>query len=261
MVDVNGKLLACNSIEELTQFRNSLKNDIPNDESNSIQKPAYTKKLESEQLQSIFNLIELKQNQLGRFKFKFVGDPQPPTHFNYNTKSSEKEVGVSATNCNSIILDGKLVELNSDYSYIESCRRSVLNLNTKSLHLQEAIDSIVKVVSNGPILIQKMSNCIIVLSCHQARFHNVSDSVVIVVNNDNEKRPLMIENCRNLITNDIRIEDFNHPLKDFKDPGFTVLNEEQTIKIIQMVDECNLENLKTMLSLYIKKEEEGESRS
>lgn len=184
-------------------------------------------------------LIQSKQNQLSKVSFKFVGDPQPPANLN---KSKHDTDAFSNLRSDSITVVDDDYKLTSNHIYISKFSNSRLSLESMSIHLQNGNNSICNIQSSGPVFIQNAINCIFVISCHQARLHHIKDSTVIVENRD-KGNPIIIENCTQLLINDVDVDDFNHPSKTTKSPNYNVLSSEEVLRIKQRIPTMELHNI------------------
>lgn len=208
---------------------------------------SYLKKLESENVNSIIKLIQSKQNQLSRVNFKFIGEPQPPTHIN---KSKQDKEVLSDFHSNSITVLDQYYELNSDHIYVSRFSNSILSVESQSINLQNGEGSICYLRSTGPVFVQNATNCIFIISCHQVRLHEITDSIVIAENR-HKGNPIIIENCSRLLINDVDVDDFNHPSKSTKSPNYDTLLSEEMVRIRGELRETNLSNLTTSVSSFL----------
>lgn len=233
-------IITSTSLDQLQQIQYQLQDLI------EIQRPdtGYSKKLESENVKSILKLIQSKQNQLSRVNFKFLGEPQPPTHIN---KSKQDKEVLSNFHSNSITVLEQDYKLSSDHIYVSRFSNSILSVESQSINLQNGEGSICYLRSTGPVFVHNATNCIFVISCHQVRLHKITDSIVIAENR-HKGNPIIIENCSRLLINDVDVDDFNHPSKSTKSPNYDTLLSEEVVRIRGELRETNLSNLTISVS-------------
>ncbi|KAI5956688.1 hypothetical protein KGF57_003408 [Candida theae] len=233
-------IITSTSLDQLQQIQQDFQNLIDSQAPGT----SFTKKLETENVNSIHRLIQSKQNQLSKVNFKFVGEPQPPTPINKSNRDSNVFSDLKYNSTSVLDTDYKC---EADHIYISKFSNSVVSLESKSISLQSGQNSVCYLHSSGPVFVHDAVNCILIISCHQARLHKLRNSLVIVQNRE-KRKPIIIENCSNLMINDVDIDDFNHPSKSTKSPNYKVLQSEVLANIQQQIHHVNLSNLEPTIS-------------
>lgn len=249
----------------------SHKNTLPHS------KPTYIQKQENEEYKSMLKLIQLKQNQSQKKRFQFFGEPQPPTiplHQQVKSYSSLPIAG-SWNSDTTKSQDKSVTIINETYSakvghlHVKKFESSILSIQGHSLNLSNGLNSILVLKCNGPILVHDINYCIVViLQCQQARFHNSSNCIVFMAKNetsgdsfeelkdavesgiDTSLPPLIVENCAHLRTNQMNIENFNHPSRKFRDPTFQSLDANEKNSLKEVCERADLADLASILRRY-----------
>ncbi|RCK55769.1 hypothetical protein Cantr_05725 [Candida viswanathii] len=77
--------------------------------------------------------------------------------------------------------------------------------------------------------------CILILECHQARLHNVHNSIVLVQSVENDR--IIIENCSQLrVNNGIEVDDFDFPTKETENPHFQRIDTARDAEILNGIN-------------------------
>ncbi|CAK9442227.1 uncharacterized protein LODBEIA_P59700 [Lodderomyces beijingensis] len=238
---VKKEIASCKNTQELNALLHAYSHhDVFNPSSSSSSsstanlKPSYIKKKESEELNQVQAWIQSKRNELSHVQFEFQGEPQPPQ---FSTPTSTITVAPSFESNGVSVVDTRR-ELRGDHVHVARFRGSVMHLACKSANLSHGERCIVRVNCSGPVLVQNVARCILVLSCHQARLHHVCDCVVVVLSG---KGGIIVENCKRLKVNaGVKVEDFNHPSRD---PGFHILSEVEVGVVVALEDVTGVDAL------------------
>ncbi|KAI5959784.1 uncharacterized protein KGF55_005016 [Candida pseudojiufengensis] len=209
---------------------------------------------ENEKIQYIQNLLRSKLNFLTRSTFKFVGDPIPPNS-NINIKNVSPLVDESTTSKidkDSLIFINETKVLNVDYCHISTLSNSIIKVNGKSINLNNAYNSFGFIFSSGPLFLQNMEKCILIAGCHQARLHNITDSIIIFENNEKDtQKTVIIENCRNVKFNSVYVDDFDHPTKFTESPNYQILQDDVVSEIENEIEKVELNDLTGFLKRFL----------
>ncbi|KAI5950329.1 hypothetical protein KGF54_005146 [Candida jiufengensis] len=247
---IKNEILTCETTKQLNQIQSQFQNLIGSKLSQKDQQTNFEKKQENDRIQQIYRLLQSKQNQLSRSTFKFIGDPIPPK----STSDQREFVNVSPKQFESDEKNNKIeiindrVNLDQNYVHISKLSNSILKLNINSINLNNAINSVGCINSEGPLFIQNMSNCIFVVKCHQARLHNIKNCILIF---NQQTKPVIIENCSKLKFNEIDVDDFNHPTKIIKSPNYEILKDEKVVQIENEIKIVDIKALDKFLERYI----------
>lgn len=248
MIDLFAQIVSCNDKLELHKIQTEL--DDVTKKTTAPDQPAYIQKLATDKLKILNNLLQSKQNQLSKKRFEFKGEPVPPI----SNSLVVNDQTVPDTSKSIQKVDNQIFEISLNEHMVVDCfSNSYLQTTNEipSIHLKSGNRSICKLTVQGPVFIHDVENSILILSCHQARLHNIHNSLVVMESVQNNR--IIIENCNQIKVNSgFEIDDFNFPTKEIKNPHFEVLMREKSNEVLAAVGRiAQTGDIETVINKYI----------
>ena len=212
--------------------------------------PSYIQKLTTDKLKILNNLLQSKQNQLSKRRFEFKGEPVAPVL--KSLVANDQNVDDTSKSIQKI--NKQILEISLNKHIVVDCFSNSYVQTTNeipSIHLKGGDRSICKLTVQGPVFIHDVRNSILVLSCHQARLHNIHNSLVIIQSVQNNR--IIIENCNQIkVSSGIEVDDFNFPTKEIKNPHFEVLMRDVSDEVLNGVRRiAQTSDIATVINKYI----------
>lgn len=160
-------------------------------------------------------LIDAKRFMLSQTKFSFQGKPvqieienvQPPPAFNIVPYK------------NNFRYD-KLLNDSVNYLLLQDFAYSVIinKLKTETIKLVHGSNCVIEIDTLGTVVADNLTNCILIIKCHQLRVHNSAHCLFLVTTKSN----VILENCKDLKLNTKAIvDDFDSLLQSGNPSHFT----------------------------------------
>lgn len=188
---------------------------------------AFEKQKCTDMLAELRKLYSAKEKMLNKTTFQFIGDPIPPSSIETTSLKLRHEIEVKPQ-LHGLRLRKHIISTNLPHMLISDIQESILS-NWKqdpirSIHLQDIDSSILHLVSNGPVIVERARNSVLIIDCHQLRLHEVVNCT-IVVNVSNDR--IVIETCNNLKIVPqkeklLTIDDFSWPTLGEVNPHYTI---------------------------------------
>lgn len=157
-----------------------------------------------------------KERMLSDAHFEFVGEPIPPTT---KVKVEEKKTEIQEVKAKTLQArsEKRILRPEQPHVLLSDVVDSIIiavDEMIESVHLENIQHSVIKVHSKGPVIVEKVTDSLLVFECHQLRLHDVKNCEVNVNVANNR---IVIENSNQLniatLTDKIAVDDFNWPRK------------------------------------------------
>lgn len=202
-----------------------------------LNQPLYKQKVDMDKIKVLNKLLQSKSNQLSKKMFSFEGKPVPA---NIKPELCTAPTVLPARDTIHDI-NNEVYQINSSgHIVVESIQHAYVNTGhiPSSLHLKNAIDSVFKLVVEGPIFIHDIQGCLLILEGHQIRLHNVRNSLVLIRSVQNNR--IIIEKCNQLRINEgIEVDDFDFPTRESINPHFKRIDDTNCNHIVSSIDNVN----------------------
>lgn len=195
----------------------------------------------SDMLAELRKLYSAKEKMLNKITFEFIGDPIPPSSTETTSLKLHHEIDIKPQ-LHGLRHQKHIISTNLPHMLISDIQECILS-NWKqdpirSIHLQDIYTSILHLVSNGPVIVERAHNSVLIIDCHQLRLHDVVNCTVVVnVSNDR----IVIETCNNLKIvpqkeQKLTIDDFSWPTLGEVNPHYKI-SEAQDYAWIEEIQE------------------------
>lgn len=184
---------------------------------------AFHKQKLSNELDTLNNLVSIKDSVINGKKFEFYGDPIPRSSGTIKKVEKRQIRSPLGNGVSNIYNLRKIIDSTDSHLLLKDFADSIISGNKifPSIHVQDGKDSILYLESNGPIFMHSLKNMTLFLKCHQLRLHNIKNCTLLIEVANNK---IIIEDCKNLKIGPfspdnhqvILVDDFNKPntLKD-----------------------------------------------
>ncbi|ODV59219.1 uncharacterized protein ASCRUDRAFT_71936 [Ascoidea rubescens DSM 1968] len=207
--------------------------------------PAYDQKYYSENIVALLEKTEAQRVVVSKNRFTFkrklvskdIGSLSAKTENDKESKSKGRSDVGNESLAKPLYdrVEHKNIRLSypSGHALIKNIKESIITTISPppgSIHLETCCDSIVWLVSSGPIFIHNLSRVKLIVDCHQLRLHNAKECEIYL--KVGSKRAI-IENCEKLKIyaissgtdgqeDEIEIDDFNWPSRLEVDPNYSM---------------------------------------
>lgn len=226
--------LQCCTSTQLSVLKTQVINLERDVQSHKSHATSYDKRRINARLHQLWSAVDAADRRLNLLYFQFQGDPIPPMESVAAKLTKEIIVNVAKPEISlHEKIEDQTLELELRQSgVLRQFQRSVVLVTAPSVHIEDAVECVIYVRSEGPIFVHNMSNCILIAVSHQLRLHNIhSCSVfgdvrsgrVIIEDSDRiefggfKEAAMTLEECQ------FAVDDFNWPTKATASPHYSTV--------------------------------------